>query len=336
MPSRTPSHPTTIWCNLRLDPTARAQLEAGTAGHTLVWAGQPGLNFPGGTPDPVLASQPVEVVFGQPEASQCAELLATGGTRLRWVHLSSAGYTPFDNDRLRSALRAASVPLTTSSGVFAEPCAQHALALMLAAGRRLPAAVINQQQQRAWPKSELRWSSVLLRRQRVLLVGLGAIAQRLTELLRPFDVQVEAVRRRPRGDEAIPTHPIDQLPALLGQADHVLDLLPGNAETERFFDATRLAACKPGALFYNIGRGTTVDQDALLAVLAKGPLAAAYLDVTDPEPLPPDHPLWAAPNCFITPHTAGGHRDENERLVAHFLANLPRFLQGQPLLDRVI
>jgi phosphoglycerate dehydrogenase-like enzyme len=116
----------------------------------------------------------------------------------------------------------------------------------------------------------------------------------------------------------------------------VLDLLPGNAQTTRFFDGDRLGACKPGALFYNIGRGTTVDQDALIAALTGGPLAAAYLDVTDPEPLPPTHPLWTTPNCFITPHTAGGHRDENRRLVEHFLANLPRHLQGQALLDRVI
>ena len=328
--------PSTIWCNLRLDADARARLEAGTAGHTLVWAADPGPNNPSGKPDPALAEQPVEIVFGQPEASQCAELLARPQPAVRWVHLSSAGYTPFDNDRLRSALRAGRVPLTTSSGVFAEPCAQHLLALMLSAGRRLPAAVLNQHQQRGWPKSDLRWSSVLLRQQQVVLVGYGAIGQRLAELLRPFDVQVDAVRRSPRGDEPVPTHALDHLPALLARADHVLDLLPGNAQTTRFFDADRLGACKPGALFYNIGRGTTVDQDALIAALTSGPLAAAYLDVTDPEPLPPTHPLWTTPNCFITPHTAGGHRDENQRLVEHFLANLPRYLQGQPLLDQVI
>jgi phosphoglycerate dehydrogenase-like enzyme len=278
--------PSTIWCNLRLDAAARAQLEAGTAGHTLLWAAEPGPNNPSGKPDPVLAQHPVDVVFGQPEASQCAELLARerpeAPRSVRWVHLSSAGYTPFDNDHLRSALQSAHVPLTTSSGVFAEPCAQHALALMLAAGRRLPAAVLNQHQQRGWPKSDLRWSSVLLRQQQVVLVGYGAIGQRLAELLRPFDVQVAAVRRRPRGDEQVPTHPIDQLPALLARADHVLDLLPGNAQTSKFFDAAVLGACKPGALFYNIGRGTTVDQQALIAALTSGPLAAAYR--TSPTP----------------------------------------------------
>ena len=93
---------------------------------------------------------------------------------------------------------------------------------------------------------------------------------------------------------------------------------------------------KRGAVFYNIGRGTTVDQDALGEALRSGQLRAAYLDVTDPEPLPPEHPLWTTPNCVITPHTAGGHADEWVRLVKHFLVNLRRHEAGQPLLDRVI
>ena len=115
----------------------------------------------------------------------------------------------------------------------------------------------------------------------------------------------------------------------------MIDLLPANEETTRLFDRRRFQAMKPGAVFYNIGRGTTVDQDALLDALRSGPLRAAYLDVTDPEPLPSDHPLWTTPNCVIT-HTAGGHSDEWNRLVEHFLANLRRHDAGQPLLDRVI
>jgi len=92
---------------------------------------------------------------------------------------------------------------------------------------------------------------------------------------------------------------------------------------------------KNGAVFYNVGRGVTVDQPALLAALRSGRLAAAYLDVTDPEPPPPDDPIWSVPNCWITPHAAGGHQDESERVVAHFLENLRRFEAGDPLLDRV-
>ena len=89
-------------------------------------------------------------------------------------------------------------------------------------------------------------------------------------------------------------------------------------------------------MFYNIGRGTTVDQSALLDALHTGKLSAAYLDVTNPEPLPPDHPLWSAPNCYITPHTAGGHHDEFERLARHFIDNLRRFERGEELVDRIV
>jgi phosphoglycerate dehydrogenase-like enzyme len=93
---------------------------------------------------------------------------------------------------------------------------------------------------------------------------------------------------------------------------------------------------KPGAIFYNIGRGATVDQAALSDALHSGRLSAAWLDVTDPEPLPEDHPLLATPNCFITPHTAGGHVDEGRSIVKHFLENLGRFTRGEPLIDRVM
>ena len=167
-------------------------------------------------------------------------------------------------------------------------------------------------------------------------VRFGSIGARLTELLAPFHMQVQAVRRRPRGDEPCPTLTEAALPELLASADHVVNLLPGHAGTFHFFDARRLASIKPGAVFYNVGRGTTVDQDALLATLQRGQLKAAYLDVTDPEPLPPGHPLWTAPGCVITPHTAGGHADEPMRLCEHFLANLSRYDAGHPLLDRVI
>jgi phosphoglycerate dehydrogenase-like enzyme len=171
-----------------------------------------------------------------------------------------------------------------------------------------------------------------------VIVGFGSIGRRLVELLAPLAMGLSAVRREVAGDEPIPTwRPEDpRAAAALGEADHVIDLLPGSPSTDGFFDARRFAALKPGAIFYNVGRGTTVDQDALMATLVAGRLAAAYLDVTSPEPLPPDHPLWTAPNCYISPHTAGGHDSEGERQVRHFLDNLARLTSGRPLLDRIV
>jgi len=167
------------------------------------------------------------------------------------------------------------------------------------------------------------------------VVGFGAIGRRLAELLAPFGVNVIATRRSPRGDEPIRVSADSETDALLGRADHVIDILPDNPGTARFFNAARFARMKPTALFYNIGRGTTVDQDALIAALYNRQIAGAFLDVTDPEPLPPDHLLWRVPNCFITPHTGGGHHDEFERIVAHFLQNLDRFERAEPLQDKI-
>jgi phosphoglycerate dehydrogenase-like enzyme len=122
----------------------------------------------------------------------------------------------------------------------------------------------------------------------------------------------------------------------LPRADHIVNILPANEGTVHFLNAERLASLKRGAIVYNIGRGTTLDQEALMRELHGGRIAAAYLDVTDPEPLPPDHPLWQTPNCFITPHTGGGHVTEKERQVRHFLDNLRRFEKGEPLHNRIL
>jgi phosphoglycerate dehydrogenase-like enzyme len=319
-----------VWCNLGCDEGARALLQSGMGPHRLVWADDcTATNTPLGKPDPQLLS--ADIAFGQPEADQ-----VLGIPRLSWIHLSSAGYTSFDSRTMRTTLSGRDARVTTSSAVYAEPCAQHALSLMLAEARQLPQARADQLGAHAWPKLELRGRSVLLRGQKVLLVGYGSIAQRLAELCAPFSFDITALRRRPRGDEPLPVRPIGELDRLLASADHVFDLLPANEDTARLFDAGRFAAMKPGAIFYNIGRGSTVDQQALAGALGSGRLRAAYLDVTDPEPLPPAHPLWTTPNCVITPHTAGGHDNEWLRLVEHFLANLRRHDGGQPLIDRVI
>jgi phosphoglycerate dehydrogenase-like enzyme len=145
-----------------------------------------------------------------------------------------------------------------------------------------------------------------------------------------------AVRRQTRSERAVRIIPEERVSSALAQADHVVNILPENDATRNYVNARRLACCRPGARFYNVGRGTTVDQAALLDALRSGRLGAAYLDVTDPEPLPPEHALWTAPNCFITPHTAGGRHDQDEALVRHFLANLAAFERGGEMTDRVV
>jgi phosphoglycerate dehydrogenase-like enzyme len=207
---------------------------------------------------------------------------------------------------------------------------------MLAQARQLPEAVRSQLAGNKWRYEALRPAMRVLSDEVVLVLGYGAIARRLIELLSPFRLKIVALRRKVQGNETVETHAIDQLHRFLREADHVVNLLPSNSSTDELIDAECFATMKPNAVFYNVGRGTTVKQTDLVAALNSEELLAAYLDVTDPEPLPADSPLWSARNCWITPHVAGGHQDEESHMVRHFLTNLRRFESGQPLIDRIV
>ncbi len=273
----------------------------------------------------------VDVAFGQPD-----EAAVLASDRLRWIHISSAGYTRYDTPEFRQAAKARGLMVTTSSTVYAEPCADQVLAFMLAQSRQLPVALDTRctHQDPRW--QAFRNTCVPLKGANVLILGYGAIGRRLVELLRPYEMEIVALRRQAVSEEGVTVITAEQLPAALGKAQHVINILPASGATVDFFSAERFAAMAPGAVFYNIGRGDTVNQEALLAALRSGRLGAAWLDVTSPEPLADDHPLRREPRCHITPHVAGGQADEKGVLVRHFLANFQRFLEGAPLKDRVI
>jgi phosphoglycerate dehydrogenase-like enzyme len=308
----------TIWCNARFTENAARLLAEGARGHRLIWGSGDASVLTAGVCDPALDS--ADIAFGQPEAIQCAQ-----SERLRWIEVTSAGYTRYDNEFFREKLRARGAVFTNASSVFAEPCAQHALALMLALGRQLPGAQREQLGARGWRYSELRRDSRLLTGETVLMLGFGAIGRRLAELLAPFRMKLFAVRRRTYSEAGVHIIAEERLSSVIAEADHVVNVLPDNASTRNYVNARRLSWCKRGAKFYNLGRGTTVDQGALIEALESGRLGAAYLDVTEPEPLPPSHPLWTTRNCHITPHTAGGRHDQDEVLVRHFLKNLAAY-----------
>ena len=319
-----------IFVDLAVEPGVLEMLEEGTRGNQLVFPERPTSSvLAKAAHDPQFST--ADIAFGQPEPQTIAE-----AHRLKWIHISSSGITRYDNPQFRALLAERKIPLTNSASVYNEACAVHALSFMLAQARKLPLALKTRAASGTEAWYGIRGSSGTLRGETVLIAGYGAIGKRLTELLQPFDVKIIAYRRKSRGDEGVPVVTPDQLTRVLAEADHVVNILPDSAETRQFFDATRFSAIKPGAIFYNIGRGTTVNQHALAEALHLGHLKAAWLDVTDPEPLLDNHPLWQEPNCFITPHTAGGHVDETKTLVCHFLKNLDRFIRGEPLLDRVM
>lgn len=320
----------TIWTNTQFPEPAKSRLIEGARPHKLLFSRQLSVStLATAASDPALLE--ADVAFGQPAVE---DVLAS--TRLRWVHLTSAGYSLYDTREFRDAAMARGLVLTNSSAVYAEPCAEHAFSFMMSNARSLMQARDIQHGDRTWPTQRLRDSSRLLLNQNVVILGFGAIGRRLAEMLAPFSAKIAALRRKPAGTESVTMISIDELEAALSTADHVVNILPANSGTVRFVSARLFAAMKPGVVFYNIGRGVTVDQDALVENLRSGHVAAAYLDVADPEPLPPAHPLWTLPNCLITPHTAGGHDREKEALAAHFLDNLERFGTNAPLADRIL
>ena len=320
----------TIWCNGRFADAVAKRLVDGVRPHRIQYAPKLNANvLAAGEHDPGLAA--CDVAFGQPVPDDCLT-----APRLRWISVTTAGYTRYDTPEFREALQAKGAVLTNASGVFSEPCAQQVLAYLMAEGRQLLQSHNDQVTDHSWHHIDRRYASRLLTGQTILLFGYGAIARRLVELLAPLRVTVYAVRRQRRSEPGVRIVPEEDLTRVLPLADHVVNLLSENESTRNYVNARRLEWFKPGARFYNVGRGTTVDQRALLRALETGRLGAAYLDVTDPEPLPPDNPLWTAPNCFITPHTAGGRSDQDEAIVAHFLENLEAFANGKELRDQVI
>lgn len=322
----------TIWTNHDFRPEVLQQFRSGlaAAGHRLVISpkASPQVLAAGGA-DPSL--EEADAAFGQPDLAQ-----AMACPRLKFLALSTAGYTRYDREDFRTAMQARGVPVTNASQVFADPCAQHVLAQMLALERNLPVQLRNQDGPREWRYLGDRFTNGVLTRRHVLLLGFGSIGRRLAELLQPFGCRVTAFRRQPAAGGDVAVIGEAGVAAALAAADHVVNVLPETDATRGWMSAARFAQMKSGARFYNIGRGTTVDQVALMAALKADQVGAAYLDVMDPEPLPPAHPLWAAKNCFITCHIGGGTREQDDNLAAHFLGNLAAFTQGAALTDRIM
>ena len=239
--------------------------------------------------------------------------------RLRLVQLLSAGAERFAG-RLPEGLL-----LCNARGAHTPSTAEWAVTAMLAAQRGIPFFVREQ--------DAGRWSMTTHRSlvgARVLVVGAGDIGRAIGRMLAGFDVELTYVARTARED----VRGMDELPDLLPHADVVVLIVPVTPETTGMVDAAFLAAMPDGALLVNAARGVVVDTDALLAELVAGRLRAA-LDVTEPEPLPPGHPLWTAPGLLLTPHVGGAVPDTNERAAAAVTDQLSRVLAGEPLVNLV-
>ncbi|MCA9876382.1 MAG: D-2-hydroxyacid dehydrogenase [Thermomicrobiales bacterium] len=257
-----------------------------------------------------------------------AEQLASA-PRLRWFHAGSAGVEHFDLPSFQER----GVTLTNSRGVSAPNMAEHVLGMMVALARRFP-RLSREQAAHRWRDEDTHREVRELAGETVLIIGTGEIGSQVAWRASAFGMRVEGLRRRDVLTQ--PPHfdriwPVAELHAALAGADHVVATLPDTPQTRGLLDATALAACKPGALIYNIGRGSVIDTDALVAALQSGQLGGAGLDVTDPEPLPAESPLWDLENVLITAHTSGASPRYWERQEALLADNLARYLAREPL-----
>ncbi|MBN9192365.1 MAG: 2-hydroxyacid dehydrogenase [Microbacterium sp.] len=222
------------------------------------------------------------------------------------------------------------IVFANAASVHETSTAELALALTLAAQRHLPDFVRAQ--------AERRWAPVTaesLADRRVLLIGYGGVGKAIAARLAPFEVELTAVARTGREEDGIAVHGIDELPALLPDAEIVVLALPGGEETHHLIDDAALSALPDGALVVNVGRGSLIDPDALVVHARRGRIRAA-LDVTEPEPLPADHPLWSLPGVLIAPHVGGASSAMRPRIARLVRTQAERMLRGEPPLNVVI
>lgn len=256
-------------------------------------------------------------------------------SRLQWIHSLAAGV----GQLMYAELRASSVVVTNARGIHAIPMAEYALGLMIALARHFPSA-FRYQQRRYWAQQEI-WDEtphpMELNGRTLVIVGYGTIGRALAERARGLGMRIVGVKKDvTRGTEgADGVYPAEKLAAALAEADFVVVAVPETPESNRMFGRAQFAAMKRTAYFINIARGKLVDQDALREALRAGRLAGAALDVADPEPLPPESPLWQLDNLIISPHLSAVSERLWHRQAALLLENLERFFAGRELLNVV-
>lgn len=263
-----------------------------------------------------------EIIFGNvaPETvRQCRSL--------KLLQLNSAGAVPYTKE---GVLPEGAV-LACATGAYGLALAEHMLGMLLAMKKKLYLYRENQKNH-LWQDEG---SVTGIYGTRTLIVGYGNIGREFAKRMKAMGSFIVGIRRSEGGEDefADELYTMSELDEQLPLADIVFLSLPGTPETDGLMGERRLGAMKPGAYLMNVGRGGAVDSDALCRIMARGHLAGAALDVTDPEPLPPEHPLWEAENVVITPHISGEfHMKETlDRIVEIGADNIRRFLSGKPL-----
>ena len=254
--------------------------------------------------------------------------------KLKWVHSTSAGVGQLMYPELRNS----GVVVTNASGIFSVPMAEHTIGLILALARNFPDTVRQQEktiwsQQDLWDKQHLAEVNGTL----LLIVGYGSIGREVAKRAKALGMRVWGVTRSGKGDATHAEKIVAsaELHTVLPQPDYVLLCAPETAETNFLIGARELAQMKRGSRLINVGRGSLLDESALISALKSGELAGAALDVAQTEPLPASSPLWHAPNLFITPHTSALSDRLWQRETAMLVDLLERWFDGRELFNRV-
>lgn len=253
-----------------------------------------------------------------------AEAVAAGST-LKWVSTIYAGLDAFP----LALLKERGTVLTNGVGINAIAVAEYAVMGVLAAAKRFD-EVVRIADRHEWTITAP--GQIELLDTTALIIGYGAIGKLIGDRLAAFGVAVTGVTRSGRDGTLTP----DQWPARIGDFDWVILAAPSTDQTKALLGADEFTTMKNSAWLINIARGDMVDQDALIEALTKRRIAGAFLDVVTPEPLPPEHPLWSAPNAIHTMHLSGRSQTKMfQRATALFLRNLKAFMAGEPLENQV-
>lgn len=270
-----------------------------------------------------------DALYGIPDVDPAAlRRVVQANPRLRWVQVMAAGGGSQVKAAQLTAEELERVVFTTGAGVHGGPLAEFALFGLLAGAKRLP-RLAAQQRRHEWSG---RFEMGQLSEQTILVLGLGGIGVQVARLLKAFGARVIGVSRHGTPVDGVDEFVLpDRIAEIAPDVDAVVAALPGTAATERILSESFFSAIRTGATVVNVGRGTVIDEDALLAALEEGRVGFAALDVVATEPLAVDSPLWDHPSVLISPHTAALTSAEDRRLAELFADNATRLLDGRPL-----
>jgi len=282
-------------------------------------------------PDPqkcMTAVADADVVYGLPSAE-----LVKAAPKLRWIQSSAAGVEYIA--RIPEVVES-DITVTNTRGAHGPSIGEHTFALLFALTRLLPEC-LERQKARRWDRTDLYRTAREMNDKTMGIVGYGAIGRSIAHRAAAFEMRLLAVDAQAvDGDAHVEeVWPLSRLVDLLEQSDVVVVTAPLTPESHHMLDAAMLARMRPDAYLIVVSRGGIVEEGALAAALREHRLAGAAIDVAEQEPMPPDHPLWDAPNLIVTPHLAGASSEKERRCVEILKANLLRFHKGEPLLNEV-